>query len=86
MYLQRQLKSFKFPVDTRSDLVMIEKYSEIEKQLFATARKIRQFKTIDAQQRALGVLETHFQSSNEMLRRLEQDFKKLSEALLVVPA
>ncbi len=61
----------------------IETFTTNELQLVVTARKIRQFKEIIAQQRTLGAADEQLQSSLEMLKQLEQDFQRLGEQLMV---
>jgi hypothetical protein len=60
----------------------LESFTTNELQLVVTARKIRQFKEIIAQQRALGASDGYLQPSITMLDCLEQDFQQLSLALL----
>lgn len=60
----------------------IETFTTNELQLVVTARKIRQFKEIIAQQRTLGAADEQLKPSLEMLQRLERDFQHLGEQLL----
>ena len=61
-------------------------FAVIERRLVVTARKIRMFKETMARQRELGVTNELLDSSLSMLQRMEQEYKKLAEALLSIPA
>lgn len=70
-------------ISNLADMEHIETFTTNELQLVVTARKIRQFKEIIAQQRTLGAADEQLQSSLEMLKQLEQDFQRLGEQLMV---
>lgn len=64
----------------------ITDFAVIERRLVVIARKIRVFKETMARQRELGITDELLDSSLSMLQRMEQEYKKLAEALLSVPA
>ena len=69
-------------ISNLTDMEHVGTFTTNEQQLVVTARKIRQFKEIIAQQRTLGSADEQLQPSLEMLRRLRQDFQQLGEQLI----
>ncbi|MBO0948721.1 hypothetical protein [Fibrella forsythiae] len=62
----------------------LEELTPNEVKLVVTARKIRQFKEIIAQQRTLGADEALLEPSLATQHKLEQEFQQLSDQLLKV--
>ncbi len=62
----------------------LESLTTNEVKLVVTARKIRQFKEIIAQQRALGAADDLLEPSLATQRKLEEEFHQLSDQVLRV--
>ncbi|MEZ0486887.1 hypothetical protein [Fibrella aquatica] len=65
-------------------MAYLEGLTTHEVKLVVTARKIRQFKEIIAQQRALGAADELLEPSLDTQRKLEKEFQQLSDQVLKV--